>query len=218
MTEGTDRALAAIDEAIDGYVSEDWHVSGDAMRWQPEEPEQSGKWIAPGEGWIQSDQVRVGEELLRTMAERLARLFENMRCAEAGVFVQRYVAGLSEAADDGPARQETYAGWSDVWQQAFEGAWCTSVWVDELRVEAYRPGNPAGIEPHWDDSLVASLDRIRERQPERAALASSPVLVTRTSEAIEEALRSQSEPDVEPLTVNWKVDAGHVSRRRRKTW
>jgi hypothetical protein len=36
MTDNTDRVLASIDEALEGYVSEDWAVSGDAMRWRPD--------------------------------------------------------------------------------------------------------------------------------------------------------------------------------------
>jgi hypothetical protein len=39
MSGDTDRVLASIDEAIDGYVRDDWAVSGDAMRWQPDAPE-----------------------------------------------------------------------------------------------------------------------------------------------------------------------------------
>jgi len=39
VTDSTDKVLVSIDEAIDGYVSEDESVSYDAMRWQPEEPD-----------------------------------------------------------------------------------------------------------------------------------------------------------------------------------
>jgi hypothetical protein len=66
--------------------------------------------------------------------------------------------------------RERYAGWSDAWRQALEGAWCTSAWLDELPagrvyVEGYRPdaaNASPDAEPHWDDSLHASLNRTTE--------------------------------------------------------
>ena len=37
------------------------------------------------------------DETLRMMAERIERMFENLRYAEAGVIVHRYVPGLRQA-------------------------------------------------------------------------------------------------------------------------
>lgn len=186
MTDGTDRVLASIDEAIDGYVSEDWTVGDDAMRWQPEEPErQASAWAnfgyltehvivrppdEPGNG-----HVTCGAYPVLEVVDEFQRLL-----------VDRFYA-------------------RPIWESALDLSWCSwSTAEEELSGE-----------PHWDDSLAASLDRTREGQPEPTALGSSPVLVARTAEAIEKALRSKSEPDPEPLAVNWKVDAGHVSRKRR---
>lgn len=67
MTEPTRRVLASIDDAINGYVSEDDTVSYDAMRWSPEEPQKPNPgrayWAPPGTldegpaGWMELGRV-----------------------------------------------------------------------------------------------------------------------------------------------------------------
>jgi hypothetical protein len=80
VTDSTDRVLASIDETIDGYVSEDWAVSGDAMRWQAEKPDN-----------IRT--VRYNVHVTSSMdAEAIARAFRPI-----GVMVQRQVESLREA-------------------------------------------------------------------------------------------------------------------------
>jgi len=145
VTESTDRVLASIGEAIDGYVSEDWAASGDAMRWQPEEPEQGGPWIAP-EVWDQTVRVDVGASVVDWFSGHLGRR----------------------------ARRRA----------------------------------------HWDGGLSASLDRTRERPPDRYTIRAERAAVARAAEVVGEALRSQPDPEREPLAVNWNVDPGHVPGKR----
>ena len=220
MTDSTDRVLASIDEAIDGYVSEDWTVGDDAMRWRPEEPEQREQgdpWIA-SEVWGQAIQSAASASVVDWFGEYFD---EHMALSgfQRAFLNQMYASTTPDFESDyARAYRERYAGWSDTWRQTFEGSWCTATWIDELRVDGYRPAKAeasSGVEPHWDDSLVASMDRTRQGEPEPAVFGPSPVVIARTTEAIEEALRSHAKPEPEPLTVNWKVDAGRVSGKRR---
>jgi hypothetical protein len=48
VTDSTDRVLASIDEAIDGYVSWDPDTSPDAMRWRPDKPAEARMGRATG--------------------------------------------------------------------------------------------------------------------------------------------------------------------------
>jgi hypothetical protein len=48
MTDSTDRVLASIDEALDGYVSWDPDTSPDAMRWRPDKPAEARMGRATG--------------------------------------------------------------------------------------------------------------------------------------------------------------------------
>jgi hypothetical protein len=166
VTDDTDRVLASIDETIDGYVSEDWAVSGDAMRWQPEAPEQdvvTGAEMTFGVDYTMGD--RVADWVSSHLGEGLElagfqRVFLNQMYAST-------TAGESES--DHSWFRERGAGWSDAWRQAFDGAWCASGWLDELQnrrvyVEGYRPSVQA--RPQWDDSLHASLNRTVESPPD----------------------------------------------------
>lgn len=180
MTESTDRVLASIDEAIDGYVSEDWTVGDDAMRWRPEEPEQDEQgdpWIA-SEVWDQVVRVDVGGLVVDWFSEHLGN-----HMALSGfqrTFLNQMYAGAAAGEpepDYARARRGRYAGWSDAWRQVLDLSWCgPSAWTvddpprdERIWVEGYRPAAAAlpDPDPHWDDSLHASLNRSIEYQPTR---------------------------------------------------
>jgi hypothetical protein len=88
MTDQTERVLANIDDAIEGYVTNDYDVSADAMRWTPEpadeeettpesQPRISSQWMEPlfALAWLarQEPQCSVAElEAWYAEAQRLA--------------------------------------------------------------------------------------------------------------------------------------------------
>lgn len=194
MSDSTDRVLASIDEVIDGYVSEDWTVGDDAMRWRPEEPER----LTPA--W--ADFAYLPEHVI----VRPPDVANEWHTSWGGGYpVLEVVDEFQRLLFDRLYSQPTWISTADVDTSMLDLSWCN--WS--------APEETPDVEPHWDDSLVASMDRTRQGEPEPAVFGPSPVVIARTTEAIEEALRSQAKPEPEPLAVNWKVDAGRVSRKHR---
>lgn len=105
MTDSTDRVLASIDEAIDGYVSEDWAVSGDAMRWQPEEPADAAKGGLPD--IVHTVEVSFGVDHARAIppsvwADTLRQALNLHRAIESGEVTPRW--SYPDTSDDSDSR------------------------------------------------------------------------------------------------------------------
>jgi hypothetical protein len=194
----TDRVLASIDEAIDGYVSEDWSVGDDAMRWRPEEPEpyRAGVYFAPmGTPAEGSPAWAFLGYLTEDITARLPGEPENRNATWDGASASRVVV------DECQMLLVHRFGGLPFWEQALDLSWCN--WAP--------PAEEPEVEPHWDDSLEASLERTRSATPGGSEFWSNPRAVARAGASIDEAMRTELDQSPGPLSATWLVN---VENRR----
>lgn len=86
MTNDTEQVLKSIDDAIEGYVTNDYNVSADAMRWAPEpaDEEETAPELQPRTSaqWIESLLALVRHEVQCSVAELEAWYAEARRLAD----------------------------------------------------------------------------------------------------------------------------------------